>query len=69
MNSWVLDKATSLSEILAERGDLAEDERQLLEPLVRKHLERHGGDAGRSLSALTSVGSVGRDPTSIAAQT
>jgi eukaryotic-like serine/threonine-protein kinase len=56
MHAWVLEKAKSLGDILAEQGVLALDERQLLEALVRKHLERHGEDAGRSLSALSPVG-------------
>jgi eukaryotic-like serine/threonine-protein kinase len=66
MNAWLLEKAKSLGDILAEQGVLAEDERQLLEALVGKHLERHGEDAGRSLSALSPVGWIRHDLESIA---
>src|SRR6516164_6046485 len=45
MHAWVLEKSKPLGQILVEQGALAEDERQLLEPLVRKHLEKHGDDA------------------------
>ncbi len=50
--AWTRDKARPLAEILAARGAIDPDERALLEGLAGKHLERHGGDAGRSLAAL-----------------
>ncbi len=52
MNAWVLRKDQPLGEILVLQGALAEDERRLLEPLVEKHLARHGGDAQRSLISV-----------------
>ncbi|HJT79146.1 MAG TPA: protein kinase, partial [Gemmataceae bacterium] len=61
MNTWVLDKAKPLGQILREQGQLADDEHALLDGLVRKHLEKHGNDPQRSLAALSSVGSVRRD--------
>ena len=57
VSAWVLDKAKPLDRILVEQGALAADERDLLEPLIHKHLERHGGDAGRSLASVGSRGS------------
>ena len=54
VSAWVLDKSKPLDRILVEQGALATDERDLLEPLIRKHLERHGGDAGRSLASVGS---------------
>jgi serine/threonine-protein kinase len=66
MNGWVLNKDKSLSRILVEQGGLAEEDRALLEPLVGKHLERHGVDAGRSLSALSPVGWIKHDLESVA---
>src|SRR5262245_40932330 len=66
MGAWLLEKEKSLGEILTERGALAEDDRRLLEPLVRKHLERHGGDVGRSLAALGPVGWAPHELASIA---
>jgi eukaryotic-like serine/threonine-protein kinase len=55
MNAWVLDKAKSLAEVLHRQGALAADDWKLIEPLVEKHLLRHGGDPARSLAALSSV--------------
>jgi hypothetical protein len=58
MSAWVLVKAKSLGEILLDQNALTEDEYQLLGALVTKHLQRHGGDPGRSLAAVSPVGSV-----------
>jgi tetratricopeptide (TPR) repeat protein len=55
MHAWVLEKGKPLGRILVERGDLDEQDFALLEPLVAKHVERHGGDPERSLESLTSV--------------
>jgi serine/threonine-protein kinase len=52
MHAWVLDKARPLGQILVEQQALRPDERAALEALVLKHLERHGGDAEKSLAAL-----------------
>jgi formylglycine-generating enzyme required for sulfatase activity len=52
MHAWVLDKGKSLGQILREQGKLGEEEHALLEGLVNKHLEKHGGDAEKSLAAL-----------------
>ena len=58
---WLTDKSRPLDEILSQRRALADDERQLLEALVRKHLQKHDGDAERSLAALSSVGKLRDD--------
>ncbi len=55
MHAWVLEKGKPLGRILVERTDLDEHDYALLEPLVAKHVERHGGDPERSLASLTSV--------------
>src|SRR5262245_29419493 len=52
MNAWVLEKAKSLGRILVEQGALAAADHDLLEGMVQRHLERHGGAAERSLAAL-----------------
>ncbi len=57
MNAWVLDKARSLGAILREHGAMTADELALLEPLVAKHIEKHGNDPQQSLQVLSSVGS------------
>src|SRR5262249_57365425 len=56
VSAWVRDKAKPLDSVLVEQGALATDERDLLEPLIRKHLERHGGDPERSLAAVCPPG-------------
>ncbi len=58
MHAWVLEKNRPLGLILQEHGALREDASALLEALVQKHLEMHGGDAAKSLAAVSSVGSV-----------
>jgi eukaryotic-like serine/threonine-protein kinase len=53
MHAWVLDKTRPLGLILHEQGHLAEDNRLLLDALVRRHLEMHGDDPQQSLAALS----------------
>lgn len=57
-STWLTDNARSLDEILVEQGALSEEDRQLLAPLVARHLDNHGGDPQQSLAALSSLGSV-----------
>ncbi len=59
MHAWVLDKAKSLCQILVEQGALSAARCALLEPLVQEHIQQHGDDAGKSLAAVSSVGSAG----------
>jgi eukaryotic-like serine/threonine-protein kinase len=66
MHAWVLEKGKPLGRILVERGDLDEQDFALLEPLVAKHVERHGGDPERSLQSLTSVSWIRRDLQAVA---
>jgi hypothetical protein len=58
MNAWVLEKATPLGQILLRQGSLHADTHALLEALVHKHLQMHGGDAHQSLAAVNSLGPV-----------
>ncbi|MCI0462498.1 MAG: SUMF1/EgtB/PvdO family nonheme iron enzyme [Gemmataceae bacterium] len=58
MHAWILDKAKPLGQILREQGHLAEDEHDLLEAMVRKHLARHDHDPQQSLGAIQSDGSL-----------
>jgi len=58
MNAWVLDKHKPLGQILLDQNALAADTHQLLDALVQKHLDMHGGDAEKSLAAVSSVGSM-----------
>jgi eukaryotic-like serine/threonine-protein kinase len=57
MNAWVLAKHRPLGEILRERGALGEPQYALLDALVKMQLDKHGGDAEKSLQALSSASS------------
>jgi serine/threonine-protein kinase len=59
MNAWVLQKNRPLGDLLVEQGALAAADQALLEPLVRRHVEQHGGDASKSLASLSSVDWIG----------
>jgi hypothetical protein len=61
MNAWVVDKTKPLGQILLERGTLRSDTHDLLDAVVQKHLELHGGDAEKSLASVSSIGSVRQD--------
>ena len=50
--TWTGDKTRPITEILAGQGVIDADERSLLEALATKHLNRHGGDAQKSLAAV-----------------
>jgi serine/threonine-protein kinase len=60
MNAWVLTKQRPLGDILRERGALAEQHHALLSALVDMQLNKHGGDAWKSLAALSSAESAKR---------
>ena len=57
-SAWMADKSHSLPELLRERGALDGPRYELIAVLVPEHLRRHRGDAGASLTALSSVDSV-----------
>ena len=52
MQSWMLAKDHPLGELLVERKLLVSGEREVIEALVDRHVSRHRGDHGESLSAL-----------------
>jgi serine/threonine-protein kinase len=52
MNAWMLERHRPLGELLRERGELGDQERGLLEALVDRQLDRHGGDVERSLRSV-----------------
>src|SRR5205823_5021423 len=56
MNAWVLAKEKSLGQILSEQGALKQADRDLLEVLIKRHVQMHGDDIQKSLAALNSVG-------------
>src|SRR5262245_10274111 len=58
MHAWVLDKARPLALILREGGALAAADQELLDPLVGRHIARHGNEPEKSLAALPAINSV-----------
>ena len=50
LHAWVLDKNRTLGEILVAQQILNPDERDALDVLVQKHLDRHRGDVEMSLA-------------------
>jgi hypothetical protein len=50
--AWSRDKARSLADHLAGRGDLDAEQRALIDSLVAQHLKKHGGSTEKSLAAL-----------------
>jgi eukaryotic-like serine/threonine-protein kinase len=59
-NAWITDKSRSLGDLLRERGAIDDARHALVSALVGEHLKLHGGDAERSLAALT-VGDTTRE--------
>src|SRR5262249_28048024 len=51
-DEWVHDKSRALAEIFDGQGALSPDDRDILGRLVAKFLDKHGGDAQKSLAAL-----------------
>src|SRR4051794_32367686 len=56
MSAWVLDKSRPLGEILRAAGAIDPMDLAALEPMVARQVARHGGDAAKSLAALSSTG-------------
>jgi serine/threonine protein kinase len=61
MHTWVLDKTRSLGQLLVEGGALPEDAHCLLDAVVQKHLQMHGGDPHKSLASVQVIGIVRSD--------
>ena len=66
MNAWVLEKGKPLGEILSANGALAQGDRDVLEPMVERHIQNHENKPEVSLAALSSIGSVRDELISIA---
>jgi len=49
---WSKDRSCPMAQVLVERGALTEADRAMLDGLVRRHVEKHGGEAERSLAAV-----------------
>jgi serine/threonine-protein kinase len=60
-DSWVHDKSRSLPDILAQQAALPEEDRGFLDGLVARFLKKYGGDAEKSLAALSAGSSVRTD--------
>lgn len=52
MSAWVLQKEQPLGLILVEQGALLDEDRTLLDSVVRRHIAKHGDDPHQSLVSL-----------------
>src|SRR5262249_55001889 len=60
-DAWVQDKSRPLAAILENRQALSGEDCEILERLVQQLLDKQGGDAEKSLAALSPVPEVRRD--------
>ena len=60
-DAWVHDKSRGLADILEKQGALSTEDRGFLDRLVEKFLAKHGGDAEKSLAALSAISRVRPD--------
>ena len=60
--AWARDKARSLADHLADRGELDADGRAAVEAMVALHLKKHGGDTEKSLAAIPAGRSTRESP-------
>ncbi len=58
LQAWTLQKSRPLGELLVELGHMSAEDRAALEPMVDRHVTKHGGSAEQSLAALSSVSEV-----------
>ncbi len=65
MNLWVLDKAKPLGKHLLAAGALSPDTHALLEALVNKHIEQHGGRVEQSLASISPLAPLRQELASI----
>src|SRR5262245_9518292 len=61
MNSWVLDKAKPLGQILLEQERLSAIRLQVLDALVSEHLKAHDNDPNKSLAAVSLLSPTRKD--------
>jgi serine/threonine protein kinase len=58
IQSWSRERSRPIGQVMADRGALSEEDRLLLDGLVRRHVAKHGGAAERSLSAIPAPGAL-----------
>ena len=58
LSTWIDQKQVSVGELLVRRGAISAEDRDLLEPMVTRHVEKHGGRAEESLKSISSASSI-----------
>jgi len=58
---WSKERSCPMAQVLVERGALTEADRAMLDGLVRRHVEKHGGDAELSLAAVPAPSALAED--------
>jgi serine/threonine-protein kinase len=64
--AWTRDKERPLAEHLIGRGDLDSEQRAVVDALVALHLKKHGGDAEKSLAAVSVAPSIRKSLAAVA---
>jgi serine/threonine-protein kinase len=64
--AWSRDPARTVADYLTDRGDLDPEQRAAVEALVALHLKKHGGDAEKSLAAVSIAPSIRRSLAAVA---
>ncbi|MFO1064083.1 MAG: serine/threonine-protein kinase [Pirellulales bacterium] len=55
MSAWLRDKSKGLGDLFISQNAMNEDHRRLLDALVEKHIEKHGGSVELSLQQISSI--------------
>jgi hypothetical protein len=58
--AWAARKDRPLADLLQERGWLSDEDRAEVERVLRRRLDRHGGDAAAGLRAASAAGDAAR---------
>ncbi|HKI21450.1 MAG TPA: hypothetical protein VKA15_26380, partial [Isosphaeraceae bacterium] len=58
LSSWSRERSGPIAQVLVDRGALSEDDRSLVEGLIRRQVAKHGGGAARSPAAFPATGAL-----------
>jgi len=58
LQSCSRERSSPIDQVLVERGALSEEDRSLIEGLLRRHVAKHGGSAENSVAAFPAPGAI-----------
>lgn len=53
-SKWLNEKSSAIEDILVELNAIDDAQRAMLQPLVQRHIDNHGGDPAKSLASVSS---------------